>query len=377
MLPSSVFIFIIIVAVVCVESATTGNSNTDVDAVRRARCPGGWVHHRPDDSCYIYMGSRDGSMRYPRDPIQFDYPFTAYSPTPLTFPRAVDKCAELDPSAGLVEPVSRNHTNFLLSLIPVGGSSWLDVRATHTDNEWVSGRGRPSRYFLWDEANGHPVTHASTCVALTRRGTPRTHGGGNNGMVTVHCGVPLAFLCRRPRVAPHVGSVNGHVVAHGQGGVVVRAILGAPFMLSLEGIRIPLETYVSLQTTTEESHPTAPGLPVPCSDVRLVSGVVAQPRLVAVAAARTTAFGAHCNGTCATGNVTIPADTPWYVGARYSVCYAVGESASGTPQEYYHETGAVIEVVHRTAHILREDCKRRQGIAAHAILFGTDAEGRV
>jgi len=339
----------------CAEMCSASSPSSPYP-VQSSRCPVGWAHYSKTDECLLYVGP---SKQLRREPLLYDYPFRTFTPYKTSHSEAANRCHIDFDEATLVDVISLNHTAFVLGLIPRGTAVWMAPYYHPKSRRWVVGRGRPPRSLPWDTPNGEPRIPHGACAALHRSGTSLTSGGGNDLLLSEECGVPLAYVCSRPRVPPRILAVNGAVGPQG-----LRAVFTRGLVLSFAGVNLRDNVYVSIQTARDgRDGPLPSGSAVPCENVRSLEGIAA-PRLLSLSARASLRPMSFCNGTCALANITLSSKTPWRIGEVYSICYAVGATSRNTPAEYFRSAGggATIEVIQERSEFLRDVCRMRSGM---------------
>lgn len=276
-----------------------------VPPISAVRCPVGWLHYEPEDTCYKVWPTSD---------------WNTTTKVRLPYHEAVEFCALHDAVVPIV--VNASQFDFILDLMgrTSGRAVWIGIRNDPANRlaqqVWRTPAGRDfDEHFRWDKKRKMPSVE--DCTAIHARGDESKRiVGGNNKQITVDCWEKLGVVCQKQRVPVAINGVNNS--ASGP----VYHVWGKHLKLVFIGRRIPPHTRVTIQTTTEDYFATAPpGFQTNCTDIQSLTAE--RVSLTLNVSLQTIPHHVLCNGTCDMATVELPASTPFVRGARYSFCFFV------------------------------------------------------
>eukprot|EP01065_Artemidia_motanka_P002474 TRINITY_DN11180_c0_g2_i1.p1 TRINITY_DN11180_c0_g2~~TRINITY_DN11180_c0_g2_i1.p1 ORF type:complete len:712 (+),score=173.40 TRINITY_DN11180_c0_g2_i1:169-2136(+) len=350
-------------------------------------CGHGWLLGPGDGMCYKLHSSWSADSDLHGEAAHPGASPGAAARPGETWEAARRVCGGYAPAAELAAPTNETQDMWLVRLLGPSQAAWLGVAETsprQNESEWTLPSGRAAEYLPWEE-----MPPGGGCAALYTRAAPG-EGGGLNLWRPEPCGLQLPFVCSRPLRPVQVLSVHG-VDAPWPGpppGVLPSQGVLPPAeginltphaeVVELEqndivvtGTNFHSQLWVSLQTTSEATHATAPGQPTGC-DGRLPLTDAAQPFVLEPLDNFTAGLRSdfplwrHSSDTIAYNATdravfSIPRFWPLVVGYNYSVCWAEGVPypEPADPRQYKNDAGVFLTVVREYHRRKRDVCDRR------------------
>eukprot|EP01060_Flectonema_neradi_P010014 TRINITY_DN17156_c0_g1_i1.p1 TRINITY_DN17156_c0_g1~~TRINITY_DN17156_c0_g1_i1.p1 ORF type:complete len:624 (+),score=80.50 TRINITY_DN17156_c0_g1_i1:36-1907(+) len=301
-------------------------------------CPEGWSYRSSDASCFLMFRDIPG----------------------LSFDGAQSLCKSMDPHSHLPIITSDEDNTYIADLIGSRKSCWVYAHEYEPlpSLGFITHWGQPIQYSNW-----YHNTHSGSCALMI---TPPT---GEGKWVKAHCEEKHTnVVCQRFASELIVTDAVVKSTSSIPGGVH-ELVVGEENVIQITGHNLHTEVWLSLQTTSELHHTSAPNKATGCTKVEDLSGVSA-PFQVTV-----TSGGSSLQNET-TAEITIPRSWPLFIDTTYSLCYSDGRpyASPSTPSQYERYSGIDFVGVQEYHERKRALCNMRSKQRASIYQQSTDWE---